>query len=64
MGDGLLSGLGSFGLDGLEGMSLDDLLGTSNDGEADEIGSLLDKDERNELIDEDSFAKLDAKYYG
>ena len=34
----------------LNDMSLDALLGTSNDGEADEIGDLLDKDERNEIL--------------
>ncbi len=52
-GDGVFS-------NNFEDMSLGDLLGTSNDGEVDEIGSLLDKNDRNELIDGELINKLES----
>lgn len=41
-----------------ESMSLDELLQTSNDGKAEDIGELLDKAERNEAVDEGISALL------
>ena len=47
------SGVAEGGIDipGLDDLSLGDLIDTTNDGESSEIGDLLDKNERNELIE-------------